>query len=569
MHKYKAFLSYSHRDKVWADWLHKRLETYKFPRNTSKTKAHALKPIFRDQEELSASSNLSSKIREAIIESECLIVVCSEHSAKSEWVNKEIILFRSLKPSAEIFPVIISGEPHAEQQGLSPDKECFPKALRLSPNEASISHSELLEPLAADLRKNKDGKQLGLVKLIAGMVSISPDDLIQRDLQRARKRVVAVTSGASAIVLTLSFLTISTLVARNAAERNALIAQEQRELAETRRDEAEGLIEFMLGDLRQELEPIGRLALLTNVADRALEYYGHVNEDLSNCRSASGAARAKYLHTRIAVSRKDYKLARHFSNEALTLLDETASECSALKQFVTNHAHALQWSADLDVIEKASDNPSANTFDFTIIEKYERARANLNKFNAEDEDTLDIRIEQVDSNILIGKYYMSVQRVEDALNQFMAAKAILQADYKTINPDQTSPTSDAYIIQDKYADVLSWVAGAYENLSKLDQATETLKDVGNIYSSLLSRTENSGKNWKARFDVIGTDYALARVLYKQGKSRTAIDILERRKDDINLLVNQDPANQNWRELQDKITNSITALKKTPFQQKAD
>ena len=529
----------------------------------------SLRPIFRDREELPVSSNLSGVVQDALSQSECLIVICSENAAQSEWVNKEILLFRKLKPKAEIFPVIISGEPFAEKLGLDQQQECFPQALRYETDRDGHLTTTPMEPLAADMRKDKDGKHLGLMKLIAGIINISPDALIQRNLQRARKRVVAVTSGASAIVLTLSLLTISTLVARNAAERNALIAQEQRELAETRRDEAEGLIEFMLGDLRQELEPIGRLALLTNVADRALEYYGHVDEDLSNCRSASGAARAKYLHTRIAVSRKDYKLARHFSNEALTLLDETASECSALKQFVTNHAHALQWSADLDVIEKASDNPSANTFDFTIIEKYERARANLNKFNAEDEDTLDIRIEQVDSNILIGKYYMSVQRVEDALNQFMAAKAILQADYKTINPDQTSPTSDAYIIQDKYADVLSWVAGAYENLSKLDQATETLKDVGNIYSSLLSRTENSGKNWKARFDVIGTDYALARVLYKQGKSRTAIDILERRKDDINLLVNQDPANQNWRELQDKITNSITALKKTPFQQKAD
>jgi len=131
-----------------------------------------------------------------------------------------------------------------------------------------------IEPLAADLRKNKDGKQLGLVKLIAGMTSMSPDDLIQRDLQRARKRVIAVTTGASAIVLALSLLTVSTLIAREAAEQNAVIAQEQRMLAETRRDEAEGLIEFMLGDLRQELEPVGRLGLLTNVADRALKYYG-------------------------------------------------------------------------------------------------------------------------------------------------------------------------------------------------------------------------------------------------------------------------------------------------------
>ncbi|MGH7984354.1 MAG: hypothetical protein ACREFF_14610 [Candidatus Udaeobacter sp.] len=30
--KYWAFLSYSHADKKWGDWLHKALETYRFPR---------------------------------------------------------------------------------------------------------------------------------------------------------------------------------------------------------------------------------------------------------------------------------------------------------------------------------------------------------------------------------------------------------------------------------------------------------------------------------------------------------------------------------------------------------
>src|SRR5476649_910364 len=31
--KYRAFLSYSHRDAKWADWLHKRLEGYRPPKN--------------------------------------------------------------------------------------------------------------------------------------------------------------------------------------------------------------------------------------------------------------------------------------------------------------------------------------------------------------------------------------------------------------------------------------------------------------------------------------------------------------------------------------------------------
>ncbi|TAM94430.1 MAG: hypothetical protein EPN40_11830, partial [Rhodanobacteraceae bacterium] len=50
---YRAFISYSHRDKAWADWLHRSLETYRVPsRLVGTTTAHGiiprrLDPIFR------------------------------------------------------------------------------------------------------------------------------------------------------------------------------------------------------------------------------------------------------------------------------------------------------------------------------------------------------------------------------------------------------------------------------------------------------------------------------------------------------------------------------------------
>ena len=31
-YKYWAFISYSHQDKAWGDWLHKALETYRVPK---------------------------------------------------------------------------------------------------------------------------------------------------------------------------------------------------------------------------------------------------------------------------------------------------------------------------------------------------------------------------------------------------------------------------------------------------------------------------------------------------------------------------------------------------------
>ena len=31
--RYRAFISYSHADEVWAKWLHKSLETYRVPKH--------------------------------------------------------------------------------------------------------------------------------------------------------------------------------------------------------------------------------------------------------------------------------------------------------------------------------------------------------------------------------------------------------------------------------------------------------------------------------------------------------------------------------------------------------
>src|SRR5689334_13547543 len=70
--KYWAFISYSHRDKSWGDWLHKALETYRVPRRLVGSAGRdgpvpkRLFPIFRDREELPTSADLGSNISEAL-----------------------------------------------------------------------------------------------------------------------------------------------------------------------------------------------------------------------------------------------------------------------------------------------------------------------------------------------------------------------------------------------------------------------------------------------------------------------------------------------------------------------
>ena len=88
--KYWAFISYSHGDSGWADWLHQAIETYRVPSRlqrpagASEPVPRRLYPVFRDRDELPSAPDLSARIRTALSQSRCLIAICSPRAA-SRW----------------------------------------------------------------------------------------------------------------------------------------------------------------------------------------------------------------------------------------------------------------------------------------------------------------------------------------------------------------------------------------------------------------------------------------------------------------------------------------------------
>ena len=77
-----------------------------------------------------------------------MIVVCSPDSAKSRYVNEEILLFKKLNRTQRIFPIVVAGEPNSSDESI----ECFPPALKYEVDEAGNVTQILAGPLAADAR---------------------------------------------------------------------------------------------------------------------------------------------------------------------------------------------------------------------------------------------------------------------------------------------------------------------------------------------------------------------------------------------------------------------------------
>ncbi|HET9033473.1 MAG TPA: toll/interleukin-1 receptor domain-containing protein [Dokdonella sp.] len=263
--RFRAFISYSHRDEAWAVWLHKSLEAYRVPSRlvgqaTAQGEIPArLTPVFRDRDELPSSPDLNSKVAEALAQSESLIVVCSPHSATSHWVNEEVLAFKRLGRSDRVFCLIVDGEPGASMLPGREAEECFGKALRHALADDGTPSELPAEPIAADMRPGKDGKNNARLKLIAGLLGVGFDRLKQREQQRRLRRMTAVAAIAIIVTVVTTALAINAVVARGEAER--------------RQKQAEDLVDFMLGDLNDKLAKVQRLDIMEAVDDQAMKYF--------------------------------------------------------------------------------------------------------------------------------------------------------------------------------------------------------------------------------------------------------------------------------------------------------
>ena len=263
--RYRAFISYSHQDQIWAQWLHKALESYRVPsRLVGKTTAAGviparLAPVFRDRDELPSATDLNRKVNQALAESANLIVICSPRSATSHWVDEEVLAFKRLGHADRIFCLIVDGEPNASDLPGRAAEECFTPALRFQIGADGKPTHERTEPIAADARPGKDGKNNARLKLIAGMLDVGFDALKQRELQRRNRRMAAITAMALLVMIVTTALAISAIVARHAAER--------------RQKQAESLVNFMLGDLNDKLTQVSRLDIMEAVDNQAMSYF--------------------------------------------------------------------------------------------------------------------------------------------------------------------------------------------------------------------------------------------------------------------------------------------------------
>jgi hypothetical protein len=259
--KYWAFISYSHHDEAWAQWLHHALETYRIPKQlirrsdirNSAPSADRIYPVFRDRDELSGGFDLSEKITSALHQSRFLIVICSPRSAASRHVQQEIDTFENFGREHLVLCLIVDGEPGAS---ASPDKashECLPAAVR----SRRLPGGELVacEPIAADVRQGKDGKTNAKLKLVAQMLDVGFDHLKQREQRRRARRQLQLAAAVAGICTAVASAYLLTLDAGVGGPGGVTVRRfaDRHQLSLLRRVPAQALVQQKARELRRQL----------------------------------------------------------------------------------------------------------------------------------------------------------------------------------------------------------------------------------------------------------------------------------------------------------------------------
>ncbi len=519
-HRYFAFLSYSHKDKDLADWLHRELERFRVPRalagrlTENGIVPRRLTPIFRDEHDLAATGDLGGEIKAALAVSQYLIVLCSPTAAVSRWTNAEIEWFKRDRPDGCVLAAIAAGEPFASEIQGREKQECFPPALRQKYDRRGRPTGKRAEPLAADFRVDGEARRTGFLKLVAGMLGVGLDELVQRETTRRHRRLAWLTAASVAGMAVTSTLAFTAFEARNAA-------REQRR-------EAEGLVAYMVGDLRAKLEPIGKLDALDGVGSRVLAYYK--NQDASELSDAALLQRSRALNltAEVAYLRGNLAEADGLYKQALAGTAEAVRRSPDDPKRLFDHAQNVFWVGEIARARGQTDQA------LTAYREYERL---ADRLVALEPDNLKWRMESLYSAEDVGIALYNERRFPEAQQQFEGALGPME---KLAAVD---PANRTY--QKELSTVLAWLADAQRSLGRLDAAIA----VRERQIALLDRAVASGAtDVQFRQELIPAHQALGNLLTSRGQLQQGIEEFRSAVAGADRLVPVEPGNSYWKTL---------------------
>jgi len=334
-------------------------------------------------------------------------------------------------------------------------------------------------------------------------ISARPDSRLYRATKFVQRHSAGVAAAASVAIALGAGIGVALWQARE---------------AQAQRVQAEGLVEYMIGDLRKKLQPVGRLDVLDGVGLKALDYYATQDLDRLDADSLGRRARALHMIGDLAQQRgkfeeavRDFqeaadttaRLLKAHPNDPQRIFDQSQSEFwVGYVQWYRGHLHEAE----------------------AAFRRYLELAQRMNKAKPNDHGW---QLEDVFAKTNVGVVQTELGRADEALPLLNDARAEI-AQLARAHPEDSSSEGNT----------IGWGVIAYAALGRDEDAIRADED--KIAAAL--RAPNADTNRDVQFLVANAHHEIAAWQRNLGRSGDALSSVRRALTELQALNARDPTN---------------------------
>ncbi len=321
------------------------------------------------------------------------------------------------------------------------------------------------------------------------------------------------------------FALVGTLLLAAASALSAVLAVRANQDAERRRSQAESLVDYLLTDLADELRPVGRLALMDHIAQRALEYLTRLPDRDADENTRVQRVRALRTLGEVFVERGNQNAAKLAFDQAQGLLDDAPVGVNATSVLLLERGTLAYWQGMLAFRQSALDKAEMH---------FERYRAVARELTEREPNNSDWQLELSYALNNLGSLAQQRQQTEQALTLFQQSVALKDRVLAA------RPNDSALAVEQ--ADSLSWIGSALDRQGRLHEAAKHYERQLQVLRGIGER-EPAADGWRHRLalaELIMGDLqiALGNLDAARQHNESAANALE-------LLVAADASNTTW------------------------
>ncbi len=343
---------------------------------------------------------------------------------------------------------------------------------------------------------------------------------LERRLRLARRRPKIAALIATALTVALGSLIFSAL----AAMQNARVLEVERNNALEAQREAEDLLHFMLEDLHHGLEPVGRLDLLEQVAQRALDYYRRRPTDASLAHARNRAA-ALFNAGEVFEEQGDYERALQAYHQNRRLFEQlsVAEPQESVRALELARSHRALASA-LSAMGKPTEAYEHSQQALELSE-------GLSALAELPPEWADLHFKSL---VIHGWIAREVGEIDVALDVLDRAQAFAAAQAE--NPDETDRWHHLSAVG------LGYLGIVHQQEGNLEKSLEYYRAANSECSRLVEKNPDHAE-WREELQLSLS--RLGDALLGSGDLTGAIPVLEQAMAQGQILVRLEPNNANW------------------------